>query len=489
MWFQNVIDWYLDQFWLQLLVVVLLCGLSWGISRFAIKHMVRLLHEKTSIEWKGLDAKRGLLRVLPYVAPALVVLNVPVVRRWLDVHAWANQAVEFLGVGILCWLSILATRRLLLELVAYLIHRTSIKWDDIFLKSGVFTKLAWLAPALVVANFPDPVPLSNAFVSRVITAYVLAIIVLAMADALDAVNELYNRNIRVAKERPIKGYIQIIKLLLYLIGVIVAIAMLLDRSPIAFLSGLGAMTAILLLVFRDTLLSFVASIQIASNDMVRIGDWVEMPEHGADGDVIDIALHTIKVQNWDKTVTTVPTHKLITDSFRNWRGMAEAGGRRIKRALHLDQNSVCICDDVMLERFERIGLLAEYVRHKRQEVERHNQKQQVDPDETVNGRHLTNLGTFRAYVVVYLKNHNNVREDMTLIVRQLAPGPDGIPLEIYCFANDTRWSVYEGIQADIFDHLLAVLPEFGLRVFQNPSGRDVESLARYVSDVKTTECA
>ncbi|MFH1569821.1 MAG: mechanosensitive ion channel domain-containing protein, partial [Gemmatimonadota bacterium] len=258
-----------------------------------------------------------------------------------------------------------------------------------------------------------------------------------------------------------------------------ALAVLLGRSPWGLLSGVGAVMAVILLVFRDTLLSLVASVQIATNKLVKVGDWIEVPAFGADGDVIDIALHTVKVRNWDKTITTIPTYRLLDSSFKNWQGMFETGGRRIKRALYLDMNTVRFCDDAMLDRYERIELVREYVRERRREVEEHNRARQVDTAEPVNGRRLTNLGTFRAYVVAYLKAHPKVHPDLTFLVRQLAPGEHGLPLEIYVFTSDTAWASYEGIQADIFDHLLASVPEFGLRVYQQPSGRDVaEALAR-----------
>src|SRR6056297_2470098 len=254
---------------------------------------------------------------------------------------------------------------------------------------------------------------------------------------------------------------------------IVIISILADRSPVVFLSGLGALTAVLLLVFRDTILSLVASVQIMSNDMIRIGDWVEMPQAHADGDVIDIALHTVKIQNWDKTFTTVPTHKFISESFRNWRGMKESGGRRIKRPLHLDVNSVGFLEEEEIEHLGRYEFLREYMEQKRREITEANGRSLGDDKVLPERRRLTNVGTFRAYVLHYLKNHPRIHKDMTLLVRQLQPGPEGLPLEIYCFANDTVWANYEGIQADIFDHMLAILPEFGLRAYQKPAGSDL----------------
>jgi miniconductance mechanosensitive channel len=232
-----------------------------------------------------------------------------------------------------------------------------------------------------------------------------------------------------------------------------------------------------MLVFKDTILGFVASVQLLRNDMVRRGDWIEVPKFGADGDVIDITVATVKVQNWDKTISMVPTYALISESFKNWRGMSESGGRRIKRAIHIDMNSIELCTPKMLDRFERMELITDYVRERRKEIDEHNRKHGVDSNEHVNGRHMTNVGTFRAYVVAYLKQNPKVRQDMTFIVRQLPPEATGLPIEIYVFSSDQVWANYEAIQADIFDHLLAVLPEFGLRVYQYPGGADLRGAA------------
>jgi len=255
------------------------------------------------------------------------------------------------------------------------------------------------------------------------------------------------------------------------------ISTLTGKQPTLILGGFGAMTAILLLVFKDTILSLVASVQITQYDMIAVGDWIEMPKYGADGDVIDIALHTITIQNWDKTITTIPTHKFIEDSFKNWRGMSQSGGRRIKRALHLDVNSVQFLTEEEIARLSRFELLKDYFRDKLREIEAYNaEKAEGDPDLIPNSRQLTNVGTLRAYIVAYLRQHPKIHQDMTLIVRQLEPGPDGLPMEIYAFSNDTDWSNYEGLQGDIFDHIFAIVSEFGLRVFQKPSGKDLEGL-------------
>jgi miniconductance mechanosensitive channel len=268
---------------------------------------------------------------------------------------------------------------------------------------------------------------------------------------------------------------------LAVLTVVLIISRLLDKSPWALLSGIGALTAVIMLVFKDSILGFVASVQLTTNDMVRRGDWIEMPKYGADGDVIEVSLNTVKVQNWDKTISTIPTYQLMQDTFKNWRGMSESGGRRIKRALYIDMNSIAFCDEEMLRRFEKIELLKDYLHEKRHEVAATNEGI-GDPDMPTNLRRLTNVGTFRAYVVAYLRAHPKIHKDMTFLVRQLPPNDTGLPIEIYVFSNDQDWARYEAIQADLFDHFLAVLPEFGLRVFQLPSGADfahaIENRAR-----------
>ena len=294
---------------------------------------------------------------------------------------------------------------------------------------------------------------------------------IALDSSLNVINVLYSRRPS-ARLKPIKGYVQVSKIVIYAIAVILMIATLIDRSPLILLSGLGAMAAVLLLIFQDTLLSLVASVQISSNDIIRVGDWIEMPQLNADGDVIDIALHTVKVQNFDKTITTIPTKRFITDSFRNYRGMQEAGGRRIKRSLNIDQNSVHFLSDAEREHLNRFNLLDDYLTAKEEELADWNLKLEKRGQEPVNTRRVTNLGTFRAYVERYLRAHPGVRQDMTLLVRQMPLSAEGLPIEVYCFTNTTVWAQYEGIQGDIFDHLLAILPEFGLHVFQHPSGRD-----------------
>lgn len=312
-------------------------------------------------------------------------------------------------------------------------------------------------------------------VQNVASAFMIVTVATAIAAALEMVNALYARSPG-ANRRSIKGYLQVLKIVIYAIATILVIAALIDRSPLLLLSGLGALAAVLMLVFKDTILSLVASVQLNSNDMLRVGDWIEMPQVSADGDVIDIALHTVKVQNWDKTITTIPTWRLINESYKNWRGMQESGGRRIKRALLLDQTSVGFLSEEEREQMRRFLLIDDYLAEKSVEMANWNAKLVEAGRDPVNMRRSTNIGAFRAYVQQYLENHPRIRQDMTLLVRHLQPTEAGLPLEIYCFTATVAWAEYEAIQADIFDHLLAILPEFGLRLFQQPSGADFRPL-------------
>ena len=324
----------------------------------------------------------------------------------------------------------------------------------------------------MIHSFAPVFPSYQVWIQRIAFSYMVLVFVAALSKLLDAADDVY-RSFEVSKSRPIKGYLQVLKIIAYVIGTIVIIAVLTDRSPLLLLSGIGAATAVLMLIFQNSILGLVASIQLASNNMVQIGDWIEMPKYGADGDVIDISLHTVKVQNWDKTIITIPTHALISDSFKNWKGMSEAGGRRIKRSIYIDMTSIKFCDEEMLERFKKIRYIQQYINDKTEEIEEYNKKLGIDAESLVNGRHLTNIGTFRAYIMQYLKNHPRIHKGMTQIVRQLEPTEKGLPIEIYAFTNDTAWAAYESIRPDIFDHILAVVPEFDLRLFQNPSGHDL----------------
>jgi miniconductance mechanosensitive channel len=374
-----------------------------------------------------------------------------------------------LALLVVAVLADLVAKRLLLVLVRAVVGRTALKWDDALVDHKVFDRLAQIVPAIVIyagiGLVPDIADSVEQVVRNVASAYMAVMIVLTLSAVLSASNQIYE-TFPSARRRPIKGFVQLAQLAVYIAGAIVVISMLIDRSPLILLSGFGAMTAVLLLVFKDTLLSLVASVQLTGQDMIRVGDWLEVPQFGADGDVIDIALYTVTVQNWDKTITTIPTHRLISDSFKNWRGMTESGGRRIKRSLNFDVNSIRVLTDSEIERFKGFALLKDYIAVKEADLQAYNEAL-ADPGESgVNLRRLTNIGTFRAYIHNYLKYHPKIHERMTLIVRQLQPGAEGLPIEVYAFTNDTDWAAYEGIQADIFDHLHAIAPEFGLRIYQ-----------------------
>lgn len=390
---------------------------------------------------------------------------------WFAEHPFERKAAYTAGLILLAWATHLLGRKVLLRSMTVLIRASSTKMDDVLLDRGVLNRAALLLPVLVFYYGADSLPGSRETVLQVVNAALLMVVLLVAGAAIGALQEaLADYDART--EVPIKSYAQIVKIALYVIGGLMTVAVLTGRSPWVLLSGVGALMAVVILVFRDTLLSLTASFTIASNRLVKVGDWIEVPTFGADGDVIEIALHTVKVQNWDKTITTIPTHKLVDVSFKNWRGMQDSGGRRIKRAIHIDMNSIRFCDLEMLQRFERFELIRGYLASRRKEVEQYNAESRVDASELVNGRHLTNVGTFRAYVAAYLRSHPRIRQDMTFLIRQLAPSGQGLPLEIYVFTNTTVWADYEGIQSDIFDHLLAVVPRFGLRVFQEPAGSD-----------------
>jgi miniconductance mechanosensitive channel len=392
---------------------------------------------------------------------------------WLASHPGLHTLLAALALLLAAGLSHWLVRRVLLRGVARIVRQLGAgEISD----SGIIARLADIVPALVLSlglGLVPGLPAAAVTVARnVLSGFIVLSVALALAAALDFLNVLHQRRGRAALH-PIKGYLQVLKIVIYVVAAVLIVAVLVDRSPLILLSGLGAMAAVLILIFQDTLLSAVASVQIASNDIIRVGDWIEVPQLHADGDVIDIALHTVKVQNWDKTITTIPTKRFISDSFRNWRGMRESGGRRIKRSLYLDQHSVHFLAPEEWAHLRRFSLLEQYLEDKRREIDEWNARLAERGQEPVNTRRITNIGCFRAYVERYLRSHAGVHQDMTLMVRQLSPTADGLPLEIYCFANTVAWVPYENTQSDIFDHLLAIVPEFGLRVFQHPSGSDL----------------
>ena len=403
----------------------------------------------------------------------LVEIWAPWVSRWL---------VTFLILG-LAWLMNHLAKGFLLRVLRFCIKNSKTQWDDKLVQRNLFHRLSHLAPIIVISFFlpqiwvghPTAVGLIDAF-SQIYTMLVVLLVVQAL---LDAFHDVY-RTFEWSKQVPIYSFIQAIKLIVYMVGGVFIVAKLMGKDPSVIFGSLGALTAVLMLVFKDSILGFAAGIHLTTNKMLSLGDWLEMPKYGADGDVIEIGLTTVKVQNFDKTITTLPTYTLISDAFKNWRGMSESPGRRIKRSILIDLNSIRFCDEALLESLASIQAISGYIREKQKEVQAFNQ--QLDTggsDHPANGRRLTNIGTFRAYLVAFLRQHPLINQEMTLLVRQLEPTPRGLPLQIYVFSSDKRWVEYEGIVSDLFDHILSVMKEFDLRAYQEPSGLDFrQGLAR-----------
>ena len=387
------------------------------------------------------------------------------------------------GVSILVALAALIAHRLargpVLRTIDSLIRRTNTDWDDALIERRVLHRLAHLVPGLVIYRLAPLALVGHARLQEIADTGVQIYLVLTSMLVIDALMsttvDIY-RSTKTWREISIKGLIQFLKVILYFLCGVFVVSVLLGKSPFYLLSGLTALTAVLLLIFRDAILGLVAGIQLSVNRMVARGDWIEMPKYGADGDVLDVTLTTVKVQNWDKTITTIPTYSLISESFKNWRGMQDSGGRRIKRSVHIDISTVKFLDEQMIERFGKIQYITDHIEHKKQELAEYNELNQVDLSHLANGRRMTNVGTFRAYVEAYLKNHPQISQEMTFLVRQLAPTPKGLPIEIYVFCKDKVWANYEAIQGDIFDHILAIIPIFDLQAFQEPAGKDFRGL-------------
>lgn len=367
-------------------------------------------------------------------------------------------------------------KQYVLKFLHRLLRKTPTKWDEFLFEQGVFNVFALVIPAILMFRVLPFLEVLTDGVGQILRVFVIIVVAVSLDRLLRAGLKIYN-SFPIAERMPIKGFVQILQIALWIFSGTIIFSLLLGQSPWILLSGLGAVSAVLLVVFQDTILSFFAGIQLTFNDQVRVGDWIEMPKYGADGAVVEVALHYVKVRNWDRSMTTIPTHKLVGDSFVNWRGMFEGGGRRIKRSVLIDQTSVCFLDENLLERLSKIELLREYLQAKTEEIRAYNLKHEIDDTSLVNGRHLTNLGTFRAYLVAYLKSHPQINQDLIMIVRQLAPTPNGLPMEIYAFTKDTGWVNHEGVASDVFDHVLAVVSEFDLRVFQAPGGHDLTRLA------------
>lgn len=401
-------------------------------------------------------------------------------------HALVSSLILLLALAGICVLVNWITKSCILRVVHHFVKNSRVSWDNKLMDRKVFSRLSHLVPGILLyhgAFLFETLLDSSGFrdwLQRMALAYLWFAVAYSLHALLNALQDIY-RGFSFSVSRPITGYIQTLQLILWFATAIFIVASILNRSPAGFLTGLGALSAVLMLIFRDSILGLVAGVQITANDMVRIGDWIEMPTFGADGDVIDIGLHTVKIQNWDRTISTVPTHALITNSFKNWRGMQESGGRRIKRSLMLDLQSVRFCDEDLLKKLETIGSLKGYLERRRKEVASWNEERTIDGTCPLNGRRLTNLGTFRAYVEAYLREHPQIHQaGLMFLVRQMEPTEKGVPIELYVFVKDTRWAYFEAIQADIFDHLIAAVPWFDLALYQAPAGRDVRAL---------TECA
>ena len=379
-----------------------------------------------------------------------------------------NPFVKYLIAIIFAYILFFVTKKVVLKTISKIFEKTSTTLDDVLINKNVFSKLPYLIPLVFLYSLRDLLPIFK-IIDRLFLSLIAIIILISLNALINAVNDVY-RKTRFHEKLNIKSYIQLTKLFINVVGVIIITAIIAGKSPVYFLSGLGALTAVLILVFKDTILSLVSSIQITSNNLFKVGDWIEAPQFGADGNVIDIALHSVKVQNWDKTISVIPTNKLINSSFKNWKGMSDSGGRRIKRSIKINMKSIKFCSNEMIEKYKSIDLINNYINTKMENIFVYNSEKNIDKNDLLNGRSLTNVGTFRAYIELYLKNHSKIHKEMTFLIRQLAPQSDGLPIEIYVFSSDTNWVSYESIQSDIFDHLLAILPEFELEIFQNISG-------------------
>jgi len=391
-----------------------------------------------------------------------------------------NNIIPLFLLTLASYVAFKITRKILVRLVVPQIKKSKTKLDDILIKNHLFIRISYLVPILIVDNFSyllsSNLSLEISTVETIISISTIFVFNWIIDSILSSFTDAYSRRY---KQIPLKSYVQIFKILIIIFSGLIIISILSGISPWGLIGSIGAISAVLLLIFRDTILSLIANLQISSNKLVQLHDWIEAPAFGADGDVIEIALHTIKVQNWDKTITVIPTHKLIDSSFKNWRGMEQSGGRRIKRSINIDLTSIKFCDEKMLSDLNKIDLLSSYLKDKNTSLSKSNKNIQKGNDSHyLNSRNLTNIGTFRAYIISYLRNHENINENMTFLVRQLPPSEHGLPIEIYVFSNDNEWINYENIQSDIFDHLIASTDYFDLRIFQNPSGHDLNSFVK-----------
>jgi miniconductance mechanosensitive channel len=397
-------------------------------------------------------------------------------------HKIAPIVTDLVILAVLVVLAVIANylaKKFILNLVEYFAAKSRTEWDDVLVKRKFFRRLSHFAPALVIYLMSSVFFQNDTAIlvtRRIAEIYMLFVAIFTIDAFLSSVVDIYH-SYDTSRKVPVRIIVQVAKILLYTVLGIVILSTVIGKSPAFLIGGLGAMAAVLMLIFKDPILGLAAGIQLSANKMVSVGDWIEMPKFGADGDVIDISLTTVKVQNWDKTIITIPTFALVSEGVKNWRGMSESGGRRIKRSIYIDMTSVKFCSEEMTEKFNKIQFLTDYILDKNKELSDYNTQRNIDDSVLVNGRRMTNLGTFRAYLVSYLKDHPKINKNLTFLVRQLDPGPNGLPIEVYVFSSDQVWANYESIQADIFDHILAVISEFDLRVFQNPTGADFQNLA------------
>ena len=361
--------------------------------------------------------------------------------------------------------------------------KTTNQLDDLIIEKKIINKGMHIIPSILIFTmlpmaYPSPADKEIlVLLQKLCQIYIITVSLLFINSLLNLGVELFHRNDKF-KDKPLKGFVQIVQVILFSVGIILLISILINESPSTIFTGIGASAAILMLVFKDTILGFVAGIQLSANDMLRVDDWISMPKYGADGTVIEITLNTVKVKNFDNTISTIPPYALISESFQNWRGMRESPGRRIKRSINLDMNSVKFCTPEMLEKYRKISLLAGYIDDTENKLQTYNQTNQIDNTILVNGRRQTNLGVFRAYLQRYLESLPEVNKEMICMVRHLQPTEKGIPMELYFFSSIKDWIIYETIQADVFDHVLAVIPEFDLQIFQELSGNDVRMFVK-----------
>lgn len=406
--------------------------------------------------------------------------NMDLFENMLTSKGLTPEFATYLSIGLVALLILLLCiginlilKRVVLRIITKIIKNNKFKWDDYLLDHKVMERIINIIPGFIIyMSAPIFTPVT-VVIQKIAYTYIIITLFYIINAVSGTINDYY-RTKPVSKVRPITGMLQVIKIILFIILIIVGVANLMGESPIILLSSIGALTAVFSFVFKDSILGFIAGIQLTSNDMLRIGDWIEMKKYNADGDVIDITLNTVKVQNFDKTIATIPAYALMSDSFQNWRGMVEFGGRRIKRSIYIDVNSIGFCTSEMLEKFRKIHYLKAYISEKEEELSEYNRTHEVDGELLINGRHMTNIGTFRAYITNYIMNHPDIDSGKVQMVRQLPPGEKGLPIEIYCFTSTVVWVEYERIQSDLFDHILSIVEEFGLQVFQNPSGNDLK---------------